>query len=43
MPNGFGQQLHLTATEVNSVIAFLRTLSGTAVYTDERWSNPFPN
>ncbi|MFM7017197.1 cytochrome-c peroxidase [Flavobacterium sp.] len=43
MPNGFGQQLHLTSTEVNSVIAFLRTLSGTAVYTDARWSNPFPN
>lgn len=42
-PNGFGQQLHLTATEVNSVIAFLRTLSGTAVYTDAKWENPFPN
>jgi cytochrome c peroxidase len=42
-PNGFGQQLHLTATEVNAVVAFIRTLSGTAVYTDARWSNPFPN
>jgi cytochrome c peroxidase len=42
-PNGFGQQLHLTATEVNAVIAFLRTLSGTNVYTDSKWSNPFPN
>lgn len=42
-PNGFGQQLHLTAPEVNSVIAFLKTLSGTNVYTDSKWSNPFLN
>lgn len=41
-PNGIGQKLHLTATEVNAVIAFLKTLSGTNVYTDVRWSNPFP-
>ncbi|WP_428225315.1 cytochrome-c peroxidase [Flavobacterium sp.] len=40
-PNGVGQQLHLTATEVNAVIAFLRTLSGTNVYTDPKWSSPF--
>lgn len=40
-PNGFGQQLHLSAAEVNAVIAFLLTLSGNAVYTDNRWSNPF--
>ena len=40
-PNGFGQQLHLTATEVNAVMAFLKTLSGTNVYTDPKWSNPF--
>ena len=40
-PNGFGQQLHLSAAEVNAVIAFLQTLSGNAVYTDNRWSNPF--
>ena len=43
IPNGFGQQLHLTSTEVNSVIAFIKTLSGTAVYTDTKWSNPFLN
>lgn len=40
-PNGFGQQLQLTAPEVNAVIAFLKTLSGTNVYTDTKWSNPF--
>ena len=42
-PNGFGQQLHLTATEVNATIAFLKTLSGTNVYVDSKWSNPFLN
>lgn len=40
-PSGIGQQLNLTAAEVNSVIAFLRTLSGTDVYTNTKWSNPF--
>ncbi len=42
-PNGFGQQLHLTQTDVQSVIAFLKTLSGTNVYTDAKWSDPFLN
>jgi cytochrome c peroxidase len=40
-PNGFGQKLNLNAQEVNSVIAFLGTLSGTNVYTDAKWGNPF--
>ena len=42
-PNGVGQQLNLTQNEVDAVIAFLRTLSGTDVYTNAKWSNPFPN
>lgn len=41
-PNGKGQQLQLTAPEVNAVVAFLNTLSGVNVYTDKKWSNPFP-
>lgn len=40
-PNGIGQQLNLTANEVNAVIAFLKTLSGTDVYTNTKWSDPF--
>ncbi len=41
-PNGTdGQQLHLTGQEINAVIAFLKTLSGTDVYTNKKWSNPF--
>ena len=42
-PGGNGQKLNLTAQEVNAVIAFLKTLSGTNVYVDPKWSNPFPN
>ncbi len=40
-PNNMGQQLNLTQNEVDGVIAFLKTLSGTKVYNDEKWSNPF--
>ncbi|MCU0328650.1 MAG: hypothetical protein MUE53_06630 [Chitinophagales bacterium] len=40
-PNNIGQQLNLNATEVQAVEAFLKTLTGQAVYTDKRWSNPF--
>jgi cytochrome c peroxidase len=42
-PNEFGQKLNLTAPEVNAVIAFLKTLTGTNVYVDPKWSNPFSN
>lgn len=40
-PNGFGQQLNLTATEVDALVAFMKTLSGTNVYVDAKWSSPF--
>lgn len=40
-PNGNPQRLNLNATEVNAVMAFLKTLSGSNVYTDSKWSNPF--
>jgi cytochrome c peroxidase len=40
-PNGIGQKLNLTAAEVNAVIEFLKTLSGTALYKDKKWSDPF--
>ncbi len=40
-PNGVGQNLQLTQTEKDALVAFLRTLSGTNVYTDKKWSNPF--
>jgi cytochrome c peroxidase len=40
-PGGVGQKLNLNATEVNSVIAFFKTLAGSKVYTDVKWSSPF--
>lgn len=40
-PNGQGQKLNLTGAELAAIAAFLRTLSGTAVYTDNKWSSPF--
>jgi hypothetical protein len=44
MQERFGvQQLQLTETEINSLVAFLQTLSVINVYTDTKWSNPFLN
>lgn len=40
-PNGVGQKLNLTAQETDAVIAFLKTLSGSDVYTNKKWANPF--
>jgi cytochrome c peroxidase len=40
-PNRIGQNLNLTETERNALIAFLQTLSGTNVYIDKKWANPF--
>ena len=42
-PGGNGQNLQLTISEKVSLEAFLKTLSGSDVYTDPKWSNPFPN
>ncbi len=38
---GTGQNLLLTQSERSALTAFIKTLSGTTVYTDEKWSNPF--
>jgi len=41
-PNGRNvQRLNLQQSEIASVVAFIKTLSGTNVYTDKRWANPF--
>lgn len=39
--NGRPQQLNLTEQEKLDLEAFLKTLSGTNVYTDPKWSDPF--
>lgn len=38
---GNPQMLNLTDTEKDQVVAFLQTLSGSNVYTDPKWSDPF--
>ena len=43
LPAGNAQQLNLTDEERNAVIAFIRTLAGNNIYTDEKWSDPFIN
>jgi cytochrome c peroxidase len=41
-PQGRPQRLLLTVEEREAVKAFLRTLTGRAIYTDPKWSDPFP-
>ena len=36
-----GQQLNLTPQQIDAIVAFMRTLSGTDVYTNPKWGNPF--
>ncbi len=40
-PNGHGQQLNLTGQEITDLVAFIKTLTGTNVYSDAKWSDPF--
>jgi cytochrome c peroxidase len=40
-PGGFPQQLNVTPTERQQFISFLETLTGKAIYTEAKWSNPF--
>lgn len=40
-PNSNGQNLNLSQVQKNSLAAFLRTLSGSNIYTDPKWSDPF--
>ena len=40
-PNGEPQQLNLTEAKKQELIAFLRTLTGSDMYTNEKWSDPF--
>jgi cytochrome c peroxidase len=39
--NGVGQQLNFKPGEVDALIAFIKTLTGTNVYSDPKWSSPF--
>ena len=39
--NGLGIKLNMTPDESAALIAFLKTLAGSNVYIDRKWSNPF--
>lgn len=41
--NGTGQRLNLTEDDKNALVAFLKTLTSSNIYTNEKWSNPFDN
>lgn len=40
-PGGQPQNLNLSQNEKEALVAFLETLTGVDVYTNEKWSNPF--
>ena len=40
-PAGNPQKLNVTAAEVQNIVAFMKTLTGTNVYTDAKWKSPF--
>lgn len=42
-PGGNLQNLNMTVDEKSNLIRFLKTLSGTDVYTNEKWTDPFVN
>jgi len=39
--DGVGNKLNLTDAEIAQLIAFIKTLGGSNVYVDKKWSNPF--
>jgi cytochrome c peroxidase len=39
--DGIPNKLNLTTTEVAQLVAFIKTLGGSNVYNDKKWSNPF--
>lgn len=39
--NGEPQQLNLTENQKQELVAFLKTLTGSDLYTNEKWSDPF--
>ena len=40
-PTPQGRRLNLSEAQKQSLVAFMETLTGTSVYTDEKWSSPF--
>lgn len=42
LARGGGQNLNMTEDEKAALVAFLKTLTGSDVYSNEKWSDPFP-
>ena len=40
-PNNIGQKLNLNTDEINAMIAFIKTLTGSSIYVDKKWADPF--
>ncbi|MEM8893259.1 MAG: cytochrome c peroxidase [Bacteroidota bacterium] len=40
-PGGRPQRLNLSDQEIDALVAFLQTLTGTDIYTNPKWSDPF--
>lgn len=40
-PNNIGQKLNLTTEEINAMVAFIKTLTGSSIYVDKKWADPF--
>jgi cytochrome c peroxidase len=39
--NGTGQKLNLNVQDVNALVSFLKTLSGSRIFSDPKCGNPF--
>ena len=40
---GNGENLNLSQNEMDAIVAFVKTLTGRDIYTNEKWSDPFIN
>ncbi len=40
-PRGMPQRLNLDQDEIDALVAFMKTLTGTDIYTNPKWSDPF--
>lgn len=40
-PNNIGQKLNLNTDEINAMVAFIKTLTGSSIYVDKKWADPF--
>ncbi|MFZ9660230.1 MAG: hypothetical protein ACO29X_06805, partial [Arcobacteraceae bacterium] len=39
--NNIAQKLNLNTDEINAMVAFIKTLTGSSIYVDKKWADPF--